>query len=93
MQQKAAFCACRLPAAVRGPQAAVPAAAAATAGGHNSGRQRTASLAAAAQPGGIDLAAVGLEIPDIDASDIATYQQELGAEFDVSVISGVTTTC
>jgi len=33
---------------------------------------------------GIDLASLGLEIPDIDASDIQTYQQELGAEFDVS---------
>jgi hypothetical protein len=91
LQQQAAVCACRLPAAVRGPQAAAPAAVA-TAGAHSSCRQRTASLVAAAQPGGIDLAALGLEIPDIDASDIATYQQELGAEFDVSVVSGVTTT-
>jgi hypothetical protein len=42
-------------------------------------------VAAAAQPpGGFDLSALGLEVPDIDASDIATYQQELGAEFDVS---------
>jgi hypothetical protein len=41
-------------------------------------------VAAAVQPGGIDLSALGLEVPDIDASDIATYQQELGAEFNVS---------
>jgi hypothetical protein len=30
------------------------------------------------------LSALGIEIPDIDAADITTYQQELGAEFDVS---------
>lgn len=52
----------------------------------SSSRQQRALAAAAGaqQPGGIDLSALGLEIPDIDASDIATYQQELGAEFDVS---------
>lgn len=51
---------------------------------------RRAVVMAAAPSGsspGIDLAALGLEIPDIDASDIQTYQQELGAEFDVSIWS------
>jgi hypothetical protein len=32
------------------------------------------------------LSALGIEVPDIDAADIASYQQELGAEFDVSAM-------
>lgn len=38
------------------------------------------SLATAAAPA--DLSVLGVDIPEIDA-DVRTYQQELGAEFDV----------
>lgn len=70
---------CRLPAA----SGALPAVAAPSAAFVSSSRQQRSLAAAAGAGGGIDLSALGLEIPDIDASDIATYQQELGAEFDV----------
>lgn len=33
--------------------------------------------------GGVDLDALGLAVPAIDAADIPSYQAELGAEFDV----------
>ncbi|KAF6259677.1 hypothetical protein COO60DRAFT_990552 [Scenedesmus sp. NREL 46B-D3] len=36
---------------------------------------------------GVDLSALGIEVPAIDAADIASYQQELGAEFDDSGVA------
>ncbi|WIA42885.1 hypothetical protein OEZ86_008804 [Tetradesmus obliquus] len=38
-------------------------------------------------PPGLDLSALGIEVPDIDAADIASYQQELGAEFDAAGVA------
>ncbi|WIA22426.1 hypothetical protein OEZ85_004730 [Tetradesmus obliquus] len=38
-------------------------------------------------PSGLDLSALGIEVPDIDAADIASYQQELGAEFDAAGVA------
>lgn len=47
---------------------------------------------------GVDLSALGIDIPEIDAADIASYQEELGAEFDVSSMDALShnesfTTC
>lgn len=51
----------------------------------SSNRQRK-TVCVSAQGDSIDLSALGLEVPDIDAADIATYQEELGAEFNVSFL-------
>ncbi|KAF8057639.1 transferase [Scenedesmus sp. PABB004] len=67
-------CCRRPPAAGRGGGGGQPRAAAAGAA------RRT--IAARSGGGGLDLAALGIEAPPIDAADITTYQQELGAEFD-----------
>jgi hypothetical protein len=49
-------------------------------------KQQPSAAAAAAAAAAVDLDALGLEVPDIDAADIASYQQELGAEFDVGCV-------
>jgi len=41
-------------------------------------------LAAARASGKLDLNSLGIDVPDIDAADVASYKQELGAEFNVS---------
>lgn len=38
---------------------------------------------------GVDLSALGIDMPEIDAADIASYQEELGAEFDVSRMNAI----